>query len=190
MGDAALGLCLALGGSLTPREDTPRVVQITLSDRHPALFDQVETEERYLAHPRCMVLCEGMEAIVQSPEGVLGLYQRERKLYGMAFQVEQNDPDGVQLLVNSAGVCAAAPPGGATKLLRSGRWRNPPLRGRRRSSVRIIRRRGQRRVCPAGQHGHWIQAALHFCGYRLLRKGEGDRVMSFYKDTVGLNLTR
>lgn len=35
MGDAALGLCLALGGSLTPREDTPRVVQITLSDRHP-----------------------------------------------------------------------------------------------------------------------------------------------------------
>jgi hypothetical protein len=71
------------------------VAQITLSDRHPALFDQVETEERYLTHPRCMIMGEGMEAVVQSPEGVLGLYQRERKLYGLAFQVEQNDPDGV-----------------------------------------------------------------------------------------------
>mgnify|MGYP005761136875 CR=1 FL=1 len=191
MGDAALGLCLALGGSLTPREDTPRVVQITLSDRHPALFDQVETEERYLAHPRCMVLCEGMEAIVQSPEGVLGLYQRERKLYGMAFQVEQNDPDGVQLLVNFCrGLCGCTP-----------WWSNQAFAERAVEEIRRCVGEGEAVCALSGGVDSGVCALLGnmaigsrlhciFVDTGLLRKGEGDRVMSFYKDTVGLNLTR
>ena len=100
MGDAALGLCMSLGGSLSEGCATPEVAEITLSEQQPDLFDQVETGERYLTHPRWMTPPENTETIVTSPNGVLGFYQPEKKAYALAFQVEQNDPDGVQLLVN------------------------------------------------------------------------------------------
>lgn len=191
MGDAALGLCLALGGSLTPREDTPKVAQITLSDRQEELFAQVETEERYLAHPRHMIPGEGTEAIIQSEGGVLGLYQRERKAYGLAFQVEQNDPDGVQLLVNFCRrLCGCTP-----------WWSNQAFVERAVEEIRRCVGDGEAVCALSGGVdsgvcallGHMaIGSRLHciFVDTGLLRKGEGDRVMNFYGENMGLNLTR
>ena len=110
MGDAALGMCMALGGSLSECSAESEVAEITLSDDQPELFHEVEMGERYLTHPRWMELHDGMEAVVTSPKGVLGFSCTSRQLYGMAFQAEQNDPDGVQLLVNFCRrICGCTP---------------------------------------------------------------------------------
>lgn len=191
MGDAALGLCMSLGGSLSEGCATPEVAEITLSEQQPDLFDQVETGERYLTHPRWMTPPENVETIVTSPNGVLGFYQPEKKAYALAFQVEQNDPDGVQLLVNFCQrIC------GCTAW-----WSNQAFVERAVEEIRRCVGDGEAVCALSGGVDSGVCALLGnmaigsrlhciFVDTGLLRKDEASKVMTFYGDTMGLNLTR
>ena len=191
LGDAALGLCLALGGSLTEPEAEARVAPVTLNEGEEALFDQVEMGERYLTHPRFMVPTEDMKCVVSAEQGALGIHDAQTKTYGLAFQVEQNDPDGVQLLVNFCRqVCGCTP-----------WWSNQAFVERAVEEIRRCVGDGEAVCALSGGVDSGVCALLGnmalgsrlhciFVDTGLLRKDEGDRVMAFYGESVGLNLTR
>lgn len=190
MGDAALGMCMALGGSLSECSAESEVAEIALSDDQPELFHEVEMGERYLTHPRWMELHDGMEAVVTSPKGVLGFSCTSRQLYGMAFQAEQNDPDGVQLLVNFCRrICGCTP-----------WWSNQAFVDRAVEEIRRCVGDGEAVCALSGGVDSGVCALLGnmaigsrlhciFVDTGLLRKDESSKVMSFYGDTIGLNLT-
>lgn len=99
LGDAALTLCQYYGGSLTEPEDKAASVAVRFTGT--ALSREGLGESgRYLAHPCYMVPSPRMEPIATADGGVLGFRVPEGNVYAMAFQVENNDPDGLQLLVS------------------------------------------------------------------------------------------
>ena len=58
MGDAALSVCLTLGGSLGPRAEEPGVVSVHF-ENDERLFQGVEDSERYLPADRAMQITWG-----------------------------------------------------------------------------------------------------------------------------------
>ena len=100
MGDAALTLCEALGGALGEKAREPGVVQVRFEGDDP-LVARVESGERYLPALRCMIFGDDAAlTLARTDSGTLGFRLPDRPVYGLAFLPEQNDQDGVQLLIN------------------------------------------------------------------------------------------
>ncbi|MBQ8654779.1 MAG: hypothetical protein IJ507_07545 [Clostridia bacterium] len=191
MGDAALTLCEAMGGTLDEKATEPGVVQVRMDGSDPLLL-QVESGERYLPAMRCMLLREdSARALAHTDSGVLGFRSANTAVYGMAFLPEQNDQDGVQLLINFCHqICGC-----------SLWWSNQTFLDR--AQQEILEAAGDAEALCALSGGvdsgvcailgHMaLGQRLHclFVDTGLLRKDEGDRVMAFYRDQMGLNLQR
>ena len=101
LGDAALSLCLTLGGKLSP---TPESGIISVSfDNEDRLFDGVEDGERFLPARRAMVFDPEQGDMCAAADGeVIGLRVRQRDVWGLAFPMERNDPATARILVNFA----------------------------------------------------------------------------------------
>lgn len=190
MGDAALTLALCLGGGLGTRADAPQVAQVHYDVEEP-LFAQVEDGERYLPALRTVQPPEGATVIARTEAGALGFRAAEKPVYALAFHAEQNDPDGVQILLNFCkAVC------GCTLW-----WSNQAFMERARQEIERMAAGGEAVCALSGGVDSGVCAVLGnmalghrlhciFVDTGLLRKGEGDRVMAYYKDDVGLNLKR
>ena len=190
MGDAALTLCTHLGGSLGERADHAQVAQLHYDAEDP-LFAQVEDGERYLPALRAMTPPEGATVIARAEAGALGIRDAGRPVYALAFQAEQNDPDGVQLLINFCKTIC-----GCTLW-----WSNQTFMERARQEIERLAEGGEAVCALSGGVDSGVCAVLGnmalghrlhciFVDTGLLRKGEGDRVMAYYKGDVGLNLKR
>lgn len=191
MGDAALTLCEAMGGSLGDKAADPGVVQVRF-DGNDALLQDVESSERYLPALRCMIFDDATaQPLARTDSGVLGFRALRTAVYGMAFLPEQNDQDGVQLLVNFChDVC------GCTLW-----WSNQAFLERAREEIGRAAN-GAEAICAiSGGVDSGVCALLGnmalghklhclFVDTGLLRKGEGDQVMTFFREEMGLNLTR
>ena len=191
MGDAALTLCEALGGALGEKAREPGVVQVRFEGDDP-LVAQVESGERYLPALRCMIFGDDAAiTLARTDSGALGFRLPDRPVYGLAFLPEQNDQDGVQLLINFCqGVC------GCTLW-----WSNKAFLERAKEEIERTVGNAEALCALSGGVDSGVCAILGnmalghrlhclFVDTGLLRKDEGDQVMAFYREQVGLNLTR
>jgi len=188
MGDAALSLCQALGGQVSGEGGEAGVYQVWFENDHE-LFEQAESGERYLSACRTMLPGEGCTPIARTNEGVLGLRAADKPVYGLAFLPEQNDPDATQMLINFCrNIC------GCTLW-----WSNHAFMERAREEIIRMADGGEAVCALSGGVDSGVCALLGnmalghklhclFVDTGLLRKGECNEVMAFYRDEMGLNL--
>lgn len=104
LGSAARTLCEAEGGTRLDDVIEKRAVSVTYRDS--PLFSKVEVGERWLEHSHNLALPEGFASIAEADGCVMGFAHNEKPLYGLQFQVEKNDPDGMAILLNFVlGIC-------------------------------------------------------------------------------------
>ena len=109
MGACARRLCVSMGGKALAAQIEARTAQITFADS--VLFDGLIESDRYFERVDMLELPEGCEPIAFSPGGVVPAFaDEEKKIYGIQFYAETNDPDGLRILSNFArGVCGCEP---------------------------------------------------------------------------------
>lgn len=188
LGDAALTLAVQQGAKLDASTQEGGVYQVSF-ENDDQLFAQVEDGERFLTACRCFTPGEGCTAIARTGSGVLGFRAGDEPVYGLAFVPEQTDPDATQMLINFCqSIC------GCTLW-----WSNHAFIER--AQDEILRMAGEGHavcalsggvdsgVCALLGHAALGQR-LHclFVDTGLLRKGECEEVLSFYRDEMGLNL--
>ena len=189
MGDAALAVCVAMGGSLGPRAEAAGVVSVHF-ENDEQLFAKVEDNERYLPACRTMqITWGGAVPIAVADCGVLGFRTTDRPIYALAFQAERNDLCGTQLLLNFChGIC------GCTLW-----WSNQAFVERAREEIERLSRGGNALCAISGGVDSGVCALLGnmalghrlhciFVDTGLMRQHEAEQVMSFYRDQIGLNV--
>jgi GMP synthase (glutamine-hydrolysing) len=105
LGACARRLCISMGGKALSAQIEARTAQITFADS--ALFDGLVASDRYFERVDALELPEGASPIAFSPDGIVPAFADEAKrIYGLQFYPESNDPDGLLILSNFArGVC-------------------------------------------------------------------------------------
>jgi len=190
MGDAALTLCQQLGGEVCrPAQDDMHLVQVYFT-RDP-LVENVENGERYFRELRTLSLSEQMSTMADSSVGALGFRMTERSVYGLAFQVEQNDTDGMLLLINFCQqVCGCAPWWSNQSFIDLASDEIGMAVGEK-EAICALSGGVDSAVCALLGH-RALGSRLHciFIDTGLLRKGEGDLVEEFFRNQAGLNLVR
>ena len=190
MGDAALTLVQHLGGSLGEKAPEPGVRQVRLDAEDP-LTAGVASGERFLPACRCMTLPAALRPIAQTDGGVLGFRAGEQPVYGLAFLPEPNDPDATQLLLHFCkDICGCTLWWSTQTFLERAREEIDRL-CQNTEAVCALSGGVDSGVCALLGNlaiGHRLHCLLIDTG--LLRKGEADEVMSVYRDTLGLNVTR
>lgn len=191
MGDAALTLCELLGGELSDRPLPGGVEQVHF-DPSNAIFSGMEDGERYLQACRYMSLPQdqAIPAAV-TDDGMLGFRVIQRDVWGLAMQLERNDPSGTQLLLNFCrDVCGC-----------SLWWSNQAFIERAKEAIFLASEGGDALCALSGGVDSGVSALLAhmalgsrlhciFVDTGLMRKGEAAQVMDFYSLQAGLDLRR
>lgn len=190
LGDAAAAVCAALGGQAADSFLEQTAATVTYQAELP-LFEEVPEGERMMTFVRPLELSEGLSPAAWSSDAVIGFVQQEKKLYGLQFQVEQNDPDGIQILANFAlKVC------GCTAW-----WDSSAFIARAVDEVRRVAGEGGVICAISGgvdsgvcaMLGHKAVGARMKCVFvdtGLMRKGESEYVLAFYRDVLGLKVEK
>ena len=189
LGDAATALLSALGGM--PGEVALKNAMANLEYTPCPLMQGVENGERLMQCARAYQMTDQLKPICRAPEAVIGFAHQELPLYGLQFEVEQNDMDGAQILKNFAlSIC------GCTTW-----WDDDAFVARAVEEIGRVVGEGTAVCAMTGGLDSGVSALLAFraLGARLkcifvdtglLRENEGDRFMAFYGDKLGLNITR
>lgn len=191
LGDAALTLCEATGGALSDLPLPGGVEQVQFNSDIPLLHG-AEDGERFLRNCRYMTqLPEEAIAMAFTAAGVLGFQLGEKPVWAFAMQLERNDMSGTQLLMNFCqDVCQCTP-----------WWSHQAFIEEAKAAIAQAAGDGDALCALSGGVdsgvcallGHMaLGQRLHciFIDTGLLRKGEANRVMEFYRDQAGLDLTR
>ncbi len=190
MGDAAAAVCGLLGGQAADTFLEQNAAPVTYQAGLP-LFEEVTEGERMMTFVRPLSLEEGLTPAAFTGDAVIGFVHTEKRLYGLQFQVEQNDPDGIMILANFAmKVCGCTP-----------WWDSAAFIQRAVDEIRRVVGEGTALCAISGGVDSGVCAMLGhkaigmrlkciFVDTGLLRKGEGDFVMSYYRDALGLNIVR
>lgn len=190
LGDAALALCTALGGSLAGAVESS-IVTVQF-DHEDSLFDDVEDGERYLP------VCCGMQfsedqgiVCAAADEAVVGLRARQRDVWGLAFPLERNDPATAHLLGNfCVGKC------GCTRW-----WNERTFIEQAKESILAAAGEGEALCALSGGVDSGVCALLGhlalgqrlhciFVDTGLLREGEAEEVMDACQAQMGLPVRR
>ncbi len=191
MGDAALTLCKYLGGTLSPRAAGDTVQQVRFPSPDPLLRD-VQPGERFLPGGRSMTMPSSSAVpIAVFDGGTLGFRLVGAPVYALAFQLEQHDPDGLQIVINFCHhVC------GCTLW-----WSNQAFVERAREEIERIADGGEALCALSGGVDSAVCAMLGnlalghrlhciFVDTGLMRSGESDQVMECFQNQMGLNVKR
>ncbi|MBR3107297.1 MAG: hypothetical protein IKH30_08955 [Clostridia bacterium] len=189
LGDTAGLLLEALGGKVG--EPVLQGAVMELSYQESPLLTDLENNERLLPCARDMQLPSWIKPICFAQETVVGFAHETRPLYGMQFEVEQNDPEGSMMMRNFAfNIC------GCTAW-----WDEDAFVSRATEEIsRLVG--GGRAVCAmTGGLNSGLSAMLAykalgdrlkciFVDTGLLREREGDDFIAYYRDEVGMDITR
>ncbi len=190
LGDAAAAVCGFLGGQAADNYLEQSAAPVTYQAELP-LFEEITEGERMMTFVRPLSLAEGMVPAAFAREAVIGFTHVQKRLYGLQFQVEQNDPDGIMILSNFAQkVCGCTP-----------WWDSGAFIQRAVDEIRRVVGEGTALCAISGGVDSGVCAMLGhkaigmrlkciFVDTGLLRKGESEFVMSFYRDALGLNIVR
>lgn len=108
LGSAARTLCESRGGQRLDLVFERRVAPIAYAAL--PLFAGIEPGERWLEHARHLALPAGFVPAAEAEGYIVGFAHQEKPLFGLQFQIEQNDPDGLTMLSNFAlGICGCTP---------------------------------------------------------------------------------
>ena len=189
LGDAA-GLLLALLDG-TVGETELRGAVTALTYKSSPLFADLENGERLLPCARAFRLPERVVPLCFAQEIIVGFSHESLPLYGMQIELEQNDPDGSLMLRNFAlNIC------GCTTW-----WDDDAFVTRAIEEIKRITGEGRAVCAMTGGLDSGVSALIAFkalgrnlkCIFvdtGLLREREGDDVMAFYRDTLGMDITR
>ena len=189
LGDAAALLLIRLGG--TAGDPVLQGAVTALTYRASPLLEGIEDGERLLPCARELTLPQDTAPLCRAQEVIVGFAHERLPLYGMQIEVEQNDPDGSMMLRNFAlSIC------GCTTW-----WDDDAFTARAVEEIgRVVG--GGRAVCAmTGGLDSGVSALLAFkalgkqlkCIFvdtGLLRDREGDDFMAFYRDAIGMDITR
>ena len=189
LGDAALTLCTATGGTLEAAEGG--IVTVNF-DGEDSLFDGVEDGERYLPEMMAMVVTgEQGDVCAAADDAAIGLRLRQRNVWGIAIPLERNDPAVTRLLTNfSCAVC------GCTLW-----WNERAFIERAKAAIQEAAGENDALCALSGGVDSGVSALLGhlalgqrlhciFVDTGLLREGEPEEVMAAYQQQVGLNVRR
>ena len=191
LGDSALALCELCGGTLSDLPLPGGVEQVQFDHEH-ILFNEVEDGERYLHACRYITTLPGeAKPVAYTADGVLGFQLTQREVWGLALQLERNDPGSTQLLLNFCRHVA----------LCTMWWDNQAFIERAKAAITMAAGGGEALCALSGGVdsgvcallGHMaLGSRLHciFIDTGLLRKGEASQVMDFYSTRAGLDLRR
>ena len=109
MGGAARGLCRALGGDDLGLQEEKKTALLSFADL--PLFRGLVESDRYLNRVDLLELPQGVKPAAFAEGGMTPAFaMEERKIYGLQFYAEVNDPDGLRILHNFAyDVCGCEP---------------------------------------------------------------------------------
>ena len=189
LGDAAGLLLSLLGGTVGDIAYQGAVMPVSYTDC--ALLAGMESGERMLPCVREFHLPEQARPLASAQETVIGFAHESLPLYGAQLQIEQNDPESSLILKNFAlNIC------GCTTW-----WDDDAFVTR--AVEEISRAAGSGRVVCAMTGGldSGVSALLAhkalgnrlkciFVDTGLLRAREGDEFIAFYRDEIGLDITR
>jgi len=190
LGDAATAVCSLLGGQASDSYLEQSAAPVTYQAELP-LFEEVAEGERMMLFVRPLTLTESLTPVAWAHDAVIGFAHPEKRLFGLQFQVEQNDPDGIMILANFAlKVCGCTP-----------WWDSAAFIQRAVDEICRVTGEGTALCAISGGVDSGVCAMLGhkaigtrlkciFVDTGLLRKGDGDFVMSFYRDVLGLNIVR
>ena len=188
LGDSAAMVLSLLGGEAGDLALQGAVTNVTYQPS--PLLENVENGERLLQAVREFTLPECAFPLCTAQEIIVGFAHRDRPLYALQFQVEQNDLEGGMILRNFAlDIC------GCTTWWDDGAFVSGAVED-------IISRVGEKRaVCAmTGGLDSGVSALLAFkalgeklkCIFvdtGLLRQGEAESFIAFYRDVVGMDIT-
>ena len=187
MGDTAAMLCRALGGDAQETAICNSIGGVAFA--RCTLTEGLDDCERMLHNVRRLRLPPGAQVLAESQRETVGYMLSERNLYAVQFTLEQNDTDGMRLLLNFVlSVC------GCTRW-----WDYEAFVGRAEEEIRRVVG-DSRAVCAmTGGLNSGITALLAhralgdrlqciFVDTGLLRENEAAQVMRFYRDQMGLSI--
>ena len=190
IGDAALTLCLTLGGELSDPVEGG-IVNVAFDHDDP-LFDNVEDSERFLQDFPAMRFTEDDgDVCAAADQEAIGLHVRQRKVWGLAFPLERNDPATAQLLANFCrDIC------GCTQW-----WTERTFIERQKNAIAEAAQGGSALCALSGGVDSGVCALLGnlalgqqlhciFVDTGFLRENEAEEVMETYQQQVGLNVRR
>lgn len=190
LGDAALTLCTALGGTLADAVESG-IVTVS-ADHSDALFEGFEDGEHYLPARRQMQFGEDQGSVCVTADGlVAGMRVRQRDVWGIAFPLDRNDPSTARLLINFClDHC------GCTQW-----WSERAFIERAKETIAEAAGEGDALCAISGGVDSSVTALLgHLAlGQRLhclfvdtgfLREGEAEEVMEACQQQMGLNVRR
>jgi len=187
MGDASLALCTALHGQM---EDTQAVhVVQTVRFLPSQVTEGLDESERFLNALRPMRLSDELLPLALCQERVIGFRHTTLQLFGFAFQTEQNDPDGMAILMRFAqDIC------GCTQRLTDSAFISSA-----KQQIQEAVGEGKALCAMTGGLDSGVAALLAhraigdrlqclFIDTGLLRENEADDFLYYYQQTLGLNI--
>ena len=187
LGDAAPAMALLLGGKLLERRSLREAVTVVFSPS--AVTKGLHHSERYLDSLPALELNSELVPIAHAQEQVIGFAHAALPLFGLGFQPESNDPDGVSILLQFAkDVCACTMHYSESGFINAVR------------SDMEHRIGGGTAICEiTGSLESGVTAALahRALGDRLtcflidnclLRENEREDILYYYRDTLGIRL--
>ena len=189
LGDAAAWLLTTLGG--TVGDPVLQGAVSSLSYRESPLLEGIESGERRLQCAREFTLPPMVNPLCNAQEVILGFGHESLPLFGMQFEVEQNDLEGSQMLRNFAlNIC------GCTTW-----WDDDAFGTRAVEEIGRVVGEGRAVCAMTGGLDSGVSALLAFkalgsqlkCIFvdtGLLRDREGDDFIAFYRDAIGMDITR
>lgn len=187
MGDAASLLCRDLGGDVQETVLCSRIA--TVKYTKCSLTANLDDCERMLPNVRRLRLPDSLRLLAESKQETVGFMHKDLPLYGIQFTLEQNDTDGMQLLVSFAqNIC------GCTRW-----WDYESFVERAVEEITRVVGPGRAVCSMTGGLDSGVSAMLAhkalgdrlqcvFIDTGLMRENEGSRFLSFYRDQMGLNI--
>lgn len=188
MGYAARLMAVKLGGAALGTLLEAHTAQITFTDSQ--LFDGLSESDRFFERVDTVELPEGFSPIAYASGGVIPAFAAEdRRLYGMQFYAETNDPDGLQILSNFAvNICGC-----------EAWWSMDAFVEQETQAIREAVKEGDALIAISGGVDSSVCAALMHralgdrlkCLYidtGLMRQGETRLVTSVFRDGFGMDL--
>lgn len=189
MGDSARAMLRQLGGRVLNAEMTDSMLSLRMEESCP-LFDGMPSCERFVRRVNALELPENFRATAQADGMAVGFALEKKRLFGIQFDIEANDPDGLTILNNFlTDIC------GCERNWSMGAFIDETIRQIREqvgsgNALMALSGGVDSSVCAALMH-QAIGKQLHgiYVDTGLMRKGDTETVRRVFCDQLGIQIT-